>query len=93
MRGYSENRVNTHGREDLQRLDLGYYSNELRVEARESSKKQRGVDIRIFLDHDDIVRAIRLACEDNRLLRLRLQAEISRLEYEAAVSDQASDEG
>lgn len=88
MRGYSEHRKTTNGRLDLEGLGFSNYSNEVCISARESRKKDRGVDIRTFLNTDDIIAAIRVISAENDLLRLRLKAEIAAIDYEVALFQQ-----
>lgn len=87
MRGYSEHRKTINGRLELDRLHLVDANTEVGIYASESSKKDRGVDIRIFLSPDDIVQAVRLIAEDNPLVRLRLKAELANLDYEHALAE------
>jgi hypothetical protein len=87
MKGYSEHRVNTKGRLPLERLDLSFFRGSLRIGARENQQKDRGVDIVIFLEEEDLLSAIDLMVGENRLLRLRIKAELARLDYEAALEE------
>lgn len=45
------------------------------------------MDIRIFLDADDIVKAVRIVASENQLLRLRLKAELAAMDYDEAASE------
>ncbi len=86
MHGYTEHRKTTNGRLELEQMRLTDHSTQVGISARENSRKDRGVDIRIFLDADDIVKAVRMIASENDLLRLRLKAELASMEYEDALS-------
>jgi hypothetical protein len=87
MYGYSEHRKTTNGRLDLEQMQLLNQSSHVCVSARENSKKDRGVDIRIFLGADDVIDILRIIAGENHLLRLRIKAELAALDYQEALQE------
>lgn len=85
MNGYTEHRTSTNGRLDLEHMELTNHSAAICISARENRRKDRGVDIRIFLDADDIVKAVLMIAASNDLLRLRLKSELVRMDYQDAL--------
>lgn len=86
MHGYTEHRTTSNGRLDLEQMRLTDNSTHVGISARENKRKDRGVDIRIFLDADDIMTAIRMIAAENHLLRLRIKAELASLDYAEALA-------
>lgn len=93
MHGYSEHRKTTNGRLDLEQMRLVDHAAHVCLAARESSKKDRGVDIRIFLGADDVINILRMIAGENHLLRLRIKAELYALDYQEALQDTEGTKG
>lgn len=89
MHGYTEHRTTTNGRLDLEKIKFSNHSTEVCISARENSRKDRGVDIRIFLNADDLIEAVRILAGENNLLRLRIKAELAAIDYHAALQQAA----
>ncbi len=87
MHGYSEHRKTTNGRLDLEQMRLLDQAAHVCIAARENSRKDRGVDIRIFLGADDVIEILRMIAGENHLLRLRIKAELAKLDYQEALQD------
>ncbi|MBB3147748.1 hypothetical protein FHS21_004180 [Phyllobacterium trifolii] len=84
MRGYTKHRKSTNGRMEVEGLRIDHSNGEIVIRARESRNKDRGVDIRVFLDADDAVKLVLLLGENNEIFRLAVKAELARLDYKQA---------
>lgn len=69
MKGYSEHRVDAKGRLQLEWIRMGYVQGSVQISARENKRKDRGVDVYISLDEDDLLSALKLVGEDDIMQR------------------------